>query len=203
MFSSRNAFSILVIIANIAVFLLQARTPAITSEYGLSQANFQEMPWTTITSGFLHADGTHLAMNMIAVFFLMSGGWETMFGSVRYAIIYFASLLGGSAAVLMWSDPNTLTVGASGAIYGLMGALIGGILRAHKNFSDLGSMLVPIIGYIAINLGLTLTNPIISWQAHVGGLVVGFVVALILGVRSPEQDKPERQRKKVQPHESY
>lgn len=187
----RSPVSLVIIAVNVLVFLLQTSTPAITTDYGLSQSNFENDPLTAITSGFLHADAIHLGMNMVAVLVLASGGWESLFGSFRYAIIYALSLLGGSAAVLLLSDPNTITVGASGAVYGLMGALLGGTIRARKHLSDTNSVLVPIAGYILLNLGFTFANPIISWQAHVGGLVVGLVTALVIGVRTPKNTRQE------------
>ena len=77
--------------------------------------------WRLITSGFLHANLLHLALNMVLLFQL-GGILEPALGKVRFAAVYFTSLLCGSFGVMVL-DPNSPTVGASGAVFGLMGAL--------------------------------------------------------------------------------
>ena len=87
--------------------------------------------------------------------------------------MYLLSILGGSAAVTWLSDPTAVTLGASGAIFGLMGAYF---VIARR----LGAQGNQLLGLIGINLAFGFFMPGISWQAHVGGLAVGCLVALLL-----------------------
>lgn len=124
--------------------------------------------WQLITSGFLHGGVLHIAMNMLSLY-LIGVGLERVLGSARFAVVYGLSLLGGSVAVYMLTEPDTLTVGASGAIFGLLGAL----LVIYKRLRlDLRQLLV----ILALNAFITFSVSNISWQAHVGGFVVGAIV---------------------------
>lgn len=121
--------------------------------------------WRLITSGFLHLSVMHIALNMVALYFV-GLPLERVVGRWRFLVIYFLSLLGGSTAVMLFASPNSGAVGASGAIFGLMGALAVAFLRFHNDLRQV--MLV-----VVVNLGITFIIPGISWQAHVGGLIVG------------------------------
>ncbi|MEO5832373.1 MAG: rhomboid family intramembrane serine protease [Nakamurella sp.] len=124
--------------------------------------------WQLITSGFLHGGVLHIAMNMLSLY-LIGIGLERVLGSARFAVVYGLSLLGGSVAVYLLTGPDTLTVGASGAIFGLLGAL----LVIYKRLRlDLRQLLV----ILALNAFITFSVSNISWQAHVGGFVVGAIV---------------------------
>lgn len=129
--------------------------------------------WRLVSSGFLHSGIFHLALNMVGLWFL--GQWlEREVGGPRFALIYGVSLLGGALGVMLLS-PFSETVGASGAIYGLFGALFAG-MRA-RGMDALNSPLGFILG---INLLFTFLYPNISIGAHLGGLAMGFVVGLVL-----------------------
>jgi membrane associated rhomboid family serine protease len=91
--------------------------------------------WRIVTAGFLHAGLLHLAFNMYFLWFL-GALMENSIGKVRFAIIYFVSLLGGSFGALLLS-PNAVTVGASGAVFGMMGAAIIG-MRARRGPDAVG-----------------------------------------------------------------
>lgn len=121
--------------------------------------------WRLITSGFLHLSITHIALNMVALYFV-GLPLERVVGRWRFLVIYFLSLLGGSVAVMLFADPDSGAVGASGAIFGLMGALVAVFLRFRYDLRQ-------VVFVVVINLGITFVIPGISWQAHVGGLVVG------------------------------
>lgn len=125
--------------------------------------------WRIVTSGFLHAGLLHLGLNMVALWFL-GQMLEPPLGSTRFALLYGASLLGGSFGVLLLS-PNALTVGASGAIYGLLGAAFTGMrARGMDPFAS------GIGGLLLVNLLLTFAIPGISIGGHLGGLVAGGIV---------------------------
>ena len=112
-------------------------------------------------------------MNMLLLWFL-SQELEPALGRLRFAVLYVVSLLGGSLAVMV-IDPLAPTVGASGAVFGLMGALIVLQLRAKQNPWQSG-----IGGLVAINLVLTFVIPGISIGGHVGGLLAGAAAGYVL-----------------------
>ncbi len=129
-----------------------------------------------VTSGFTHAGLIHIGFNMFLLYQL-GNMLEPSMGRIRFALVYLASLLGGSALVLVLS-PDRLTVGASGAVFGLMGvAAIGFWLRGINPLStQIGSLLM-------MNLFITFVLPGISIGGHIGGLLAG--VACGLAVAAP------------------
>jgi membrane associated rhomboid family serine protease len=132
-----------------------------------------------ITAGFLHAGLFHLATNMLSLWILGSI-IEPAVGSWRFGLIYFVSLLCGSFGALLMS-PDSLTVGASGAIFGLLAAAA--VVAWNRGFSLMESGLGIWIG---LNLLITFTVPNISIGGHLGGLVGGAIATLLL-VELPER----------------
>ncbi len=124
--------------------------------------------WQLLTSGFTHVQLLHIGFNMLALYFL-GPPLESVLGRARFLAVYLASLLGGSAAVMLVSAPNSQTIGASGAVFGLMGALAVVSLKVQGQAQQ-------ILLWIGLNLFLTFTLPGISWQGHLGGLLVGAVL---------------------------
>lgn len=121
--------------------------------------------WRLLTAGFLHFSVTHIAVNMISLY-ILGRDLEIAVGIPRYLAIYFTALLGGSAAVMLLGSDNAINAGASGAIYGLMGAVLIIVLKAKASP-------VPVISVIVLNLVMSVTIPGISLLAHVGGLLFG------------------------------
>lgn len=136
--------------------------------------------WQIMTSAFLHVDPLHIAMNMLALGFL-GPAVEQAVGRGRFIALYLVSALGGSVAVFWFSDPASSTLGASGAIFGLMGALLVFVLKSKGNLQQ-------ILFWVGLNLVLTFTMPHISWQGHVGGLLAGGAVAALFAYAP----KPQR-----------
>lgn len=136
--------------------------------------------WRLVTSGFLHYGPVHLAMNMIALY-VLGRDLEPVFGRLRFSAVYLVSMLGGGVAVYLFGGVNTLVAGASGAVYGLMGAMLVAVLRLKLNP---GSAL----GVIGLNLVLSFTLPGISLLGHLGGLVIGAAVTAGL-VYAPAQKR--------------
>lgn len=137
--------------------------------------------WRILSSGFLHFGVLHLAGNMLLLWFL-SQEMEPMLGRMRFAILYVTSLVGGSLGVLILS-PMSLTAGASGAVFGLMGGLIVLQLRAHQNPWNSG-----VAGLVLIDLVFTFAVPGVSIGGHVGGLIAGAAAGLVLQpMRWPQQ----------------
>lgn len=126
--------------------------------------------WRLVTAMFLHYGLLHLGMNML-VLWLIGPPLEEYFGHGRYALVYLVSGLAGSAGALLWS-PNALTVGASGAIWGIMGAAL--VLEARKIWVFGGQAM----GLVLFNLIFTLLIPGVSIGGHLGGLAGGALCAL-------------------------
>ena len=134
--------------------------------------------WQLITSAFTHEEVLHIGFNMLALYFL-GPMLESVLGRWRFLALYLVSALAGSAAVMLWSSPYVQTLGASGAVFGLMGALA---VVALKVQGQLQTVLV----WIGLNLAFTFTVSGISWQGHIGGLVGGAVIgtAMVFAPRS-------------------
>lgn len=129
-----------------------------------------------ITSAFIHYDLAHIGLNMLSLYWL--GRFvEAGLGPWRMLLLYFISLIAASTAVVLFSPPDAATLGASGAIYGLFGAIFGIGLKLRERGSDL---VRSNIGILVINLVFSFGFPGISWQAHIGGLIAGFLASLAL-----------------------
>ncbi len=126
--------------------------------------------WRLITAAFLHYGPFHLLMNMVALYWFGSL-LEQRIGSGRYLLLYLVSGLAGSAGALVL-DPTTPTVGASGAIFGILGA--GLVLERQRDYVFGGSAL----GIIVINLVFTFSIANISVGGHIGGLIGGAAATL-------------------------
>ncbi len=124
--------------------------------------------WQLLTSQFTHVALLHIGFNMLALYFL-GPVLESVLGRWRFLTVYLVSGMAGSAAVMVLSAPNSQTVGASGAIFGLMGAL--GVVALQGR-----GQAQPIIFWIGLNLVLTFTVGGISWQGHIGGLLGGVAI---------------------------
>ncbi|TRW43035.1 rhomboid family intramembrane serine protease [Georgenia yuyongxinii] len=131
-------------------------------------------PYRFLTSAFLHGGVLHLALNMYALW-IVGSVVEPALGRWRYAALYLLSALGGSVAVLLLASPDnsswfTAVVGASGAVFGLFAAIFLVLRRLGRDATQ-------ILVLIALNFGLGFVVAGISWQAHLGGAVVGAVLA--------------------------
>ena len=122
-----------------------------------------------LTAAFLHGSFLHIAFNMY-VLFALGPTLERVLGHVRFLVLYLVAALGGSVASYTFSDPRTVSVGASGAIFGLMGALI---VAGRRLKWDITQVLV----LLGINVVIGFLSPDVDWRAHFGGLVVGALVA--------------------------
>lgn len=175
--------SFVLIFINVVVFFLPYVVPFGGSNLG-SFHNFLTLGWKEnsairngeyyrlLTSNFLHADIGHLFVNMFSLYNI---GPTTVlvFGNVGFLLIYFVSGICSSLASF-WFNPNP-SVGASGAIFGLVGALL-----ALAVFARDRSLLSSIVLVIVLNVAVAVMNPEIDNWGHLGGLVSGFAVATIL-----------------------
>ncbi|MBN6191446.1 rhomboid family intramembrane serine protease [Microbacterium sp. K41] len=127
-------------------------------------------PWRLLTVLFVHGGFVHLALNMLALW-MLGQSLEPMLGRARYLALYLISGLGGSVMVAILA-PGSWTVGASGAIFGLLASLL--IIGRH-----IGANVTGILVILAINFAFGFFAGGISWQAHLGGAIVGAIVAFI------------------------
>ncbi len=147
---------------------------SILLDFGLYGPFVAEGEWyRLLTSGFLHASLIHIGFNMFALFFL-GRILEPGIGTPRFVALYFASLFAGSFGALLL-DPNALTIGASGAVFGIFGATF--VMARQRGIEGLASS----IGIVLLlNLAITFGNPEISIGGHLGGLAAGVLCALVI-----------------------
>lgn len=178
--------------ANIAVFVLCAIQPSVMPnvpnlvEQGqsVSMAVWDGEFWRLLTAMFLHAGFLHLGMNMYGLY-LLGPVLERAIGTWRFLVVYFVTGIFGFVVSLIFLHLKGPTLGASGAIFGLVGALIGNEMRVGRHafeFLD-QSYGRTLLGLVAINIVLGFTFPGINNAAHLGGLVCGLVLVQVGLVR--------------------
>jgi rhomboid protease GluP len=187
---ARSLVTPTIIAINIAVFItmffagadLMNPNPAVHIRFG---SNFGPLTWTgeewrLLTSAFLHFGLVHIALNMYALY--QAGALvERLFGSTRFAVIYLLAALAGSVASGYW-DPLRNSAGASGAIFGVYGALLAflAVRRVDIPPSMLKSISSSALLFCLYSLVIGAAHPLIDNACHVGGLLAGFVSGWIL-----------------------
>ena len=143
-------------------------------DFGLFGPFVAEGEWyRLVTGGFLHAGLIHLGFNMFLLY-MLGGLLEPSLGTPRFLVLYFASLLAGAFGALV-VEPNTLTVGASGAVFGLAGAVF--IIARGRGMNALAGEIGLLILF---NLIFSFVVPRISIGGHIGGLIGGVLCALVI-----------------------
>jgi membrane associated rhomboid family serine protease len=169
----------ILIAINVAIYLLTAMQGAGLNAPGGQMFNklFLYGPyvanggwWRLVGAMFLHASILHIAFNMFALYFIGTPV-EQYLGRARYLGLYFGSGLAGAAGALLQA-PLTPVVGASGAIFGILGAML--IIEWQVTGRLAGNAMT----WIVINLAISFTIPDISWGGHVGGLIGGILITL-------------------------
>ncbi len=195
----RNATTVIVGLC-VAVYVGQLTVSGLTGALGFSPHLGWSEPWRFLTASFVHASSggmviAHIAFNMLALW--MIGPYlEGLLGRLRFVLLYLISAVGSSVLVLVLArtppnDPSqitrdyldwfTLTVGASGAVFGLFGAIL--VLNR-----ELGRSSAWLYGTLGINAVFGFIVPGISWQGHLGGLLTGAAAAAVLAaLRTPER----------------
>ena len=143
--------------------------------------------WRLLTSIFLHSGLIHLAFNMVALYFLGTFA-ESAFGQWRFFALYVLSGLSGGLAYLYFGAFNWPAVGASGAIFGLLGSILGYALR-RGTFSWQNPLIRQLLILLALNVYLGLSIDNISNTVHMGGLVGGFVFGWLMAPTVYSQKK--------------
>jgi len=152
-------------------YVAQLTVPGFTGQWAFFAVLGADEPWRFLTAAFLHSPSgfMHIVLNMVALW-AVGPYLETSLGRARYITLYLLSALGGSTAMVVWADLSgawfTAVVGASGAVFGLFGAVLVVLRRTGRSARG-------IIAVVALNTVIGFLVPGIAWQAHLGGLVVG------------------------------
>jgi membrane associated rhomboid family serine protease len=174
----------ILIAINVAIYLAEVgsgpgglNTPGVSlvNSYGLLGTSVASGEWYRLLTGaFLHADLTHIGFNMVALYF---GGrlLEPAIGTTRFVFLYAASLFAGALGALLLSGPDQLTIGASGAIFGVFGAAF--VLARGRGLDHVARTIGVLV---LLNLVFDVSDPEISLGGHLGGLVAGFLCALAI-----------------------
>ncbi|MFK0178440.1 rhomboid family intramembrane serine protease [Streptomyces xanthochromogenes] len=166
---------------NIALFLVQQVVGnRFTSDFFLlgqwpghvpgAQGVAEGQWYRLLTSMFLHQGYAHIGFNMLSLWWI-GGPLEAALGRARYLALYVVSGLAGSALTYLVAAPDQPSLGASGAIFGLFGAMA--VLMRRMKYD-----MRPVIGLLVVNLIFTFAWAGIAWQAHVGGLVAGVLLGI-------------------------
>jgi membrane associated rhomboid family serine protease len=152
---------------NHLVLIGNAFDPSTGQQVGIADGEYYRL----LTAAFMHGGFLHIAFNMYALY-LFGPPLESALGRFRYLSLYLLSALGGSAASYAFNAPNQASLGASGAVFGLLGAFF---IVNRKFGRDNSGLLV----LVAINLAIAFLPGFsnIDWHAHVGGLITGALVA--------------------------
>lgn len=201
-----NTITLSLIGINVAIWLLGMVMPngSVSGLMGaLYGANWEELParfalvlgfdadpislgvvdgewYRLLTAAFIHIEIWHIGVNMLALWILGSA-LEPALGRWRFIALYLLSALGGSAVSLLAAGPYSMSLGASGAVFGLLGALFVVMRRLGR---DVSAVMV----ILAINLVIGFTVPGIDWRAHLGGLVVGVALGFAFA-HAPRQNR--------------
>ncbi len=159
---------------NVVVFIIDWIWPQLYQLFAFTPIVGYFEPWRLLTTTLLHGGFFHLLFNMLMLYVLGST-IERVLGWWKYLALYWLSALAGSMAIIAWvfvqpATINQVTIGASGAVYGLFGAVFVAQRRAGMSTASILILLV-------VNLIYGIVMPGISWQAHIGGFIGGLIVA--------------------------
>ncbi len=182
--SVRAPATFVLIAINVASYLAEIGSGAggvngpgasLINEFGLRGTAVASGEWYRLLSGgFLHASLFHVGFNMFALYFL-GRLLEPAIGTTRFVFLYFASLFAGALGALLLTSPDQVTIGASGAIFGIFGAAF--VIARGRGLDSVART----IGVILLfNLAFSFSNPDISLGGHLGGLVAGVICALAI-----------------------
>jgi membrane associated rhomboid family serine protease len=165
---------------NFLIFLATTIRPESIELLGISRSTFTSHPWTIVSAMFAHANINHILFNMLALYFY--GMWVLgLLGEVKFLIVYFLGGLAGNALFLLLSNPYSLAVGASGAIFAIGGTLV--VMRPRLKVI-IFPIPIPMDLWIAILLLAVISfAPNVGWQAHLGGLAVGLAAGFYFRMR--------------------
>lgn len=162
----------------VLVYILQWVLPGdvIFQNFAFANVFADSEPWRMLTSAFLHSQGflLHIVLNMYTLW-IFGQALEPLLGRIRFLAVYLISAIGGSVGFLLLTPDRPIVgvVGASGAIFGLFGAML--VVQRHR-----GGETKQLWVLIAINGAIGFFVPSIAWQAHLGGLIAGGLAAGVI-----------------------
>lgn len=166
-----------ILLTCIGLFALSLAVGSFAMTFGMIPAAVAKGEWwRLLTSTFLHFGILHLLFNMAALYWL-GPPVERALGSARFAALYFLSALGGSVASYWFSDRRTLSTGASGALFGMVAAMI---VMGRKMRADVSQLVL----LLAVNVVYGFVKAGVDWRSHFGGAVTGAALALLYTDRS-------------------
>lgn len=179
----RNPVLVIIVINLIVFFAALARRNDIIGNLGLSPELFTQKPWTILTNMFVHTEFWHIFGNMITLFFFGRVIYQLV-GTRWFLLLYFGGGVLGNALYIWLGAPQTIAIGASGAIYALAGALV--VMMPMMRVAIWG--IVPMPLWVVVLLFFVLWSvpgviPSIAWQAHLGGLAAGLIAGFFFRKR--------------------
>jgi membrane associated rhomboid family serine protease len=176
-----NAIMVLVVI-NFAVYIATLIRPELISLLGFQPATFFSRPWTVVTAMFVHAGFWHIFANMLTLYFFGSY-FSRLVGRGRFLIVYFVGGVVGNLFFWALAFPFTVGVGASGAVFAIAGGLV---VMQPRLPVIIFPIPIPIPLFVAVIGGFLLLSfmPLVAWQAHLGGLIVGLIAGFIIRKRA-------------------
>ena len=163
----------ILLVANLLLFIAVLVRPELIFLFGLQPAGLLERPWTIVTNLFIHGSIWHLVANMLTLLFL-GRFLSLLIGDTRFLIVYFLGGIIGNALYMVLGSPYSIAIGASGAVFAIGGALA---VMAPKLRVYVFPIPAPLPLWAAVIGGFVLLSllPYVAWQAHLGGLIVGFI----------------------------
>lgn len=174
--------SITILVLNLVVFFLVRSDQAMLNQLVLVPFFVDVEPWRLLTSAFTHVAFFHIFSNLFMLYQL-GPPLEAMLGRVRFIALYLLSALGGGVAVWILGNPLQGTLGASGAVLGLVGALL---VISKARGMDVTWILV----YVAITAVISVTIPNISWEGHLGGFLTGLALGGLFVADARRRQRP-------------
>ncbi len=166
----------IIIVLNLIVYIASfINSDKLLVNFGLIPSLFTQHPWTIVTNMFVHIEFWHIFGNMITLFFFGQVIYK-MIGTKWFLLLYFVGGIVGNAIYIWLGAPNSIAIGASGAIYALAGALV--VMMPKMKVAVWGVIPMPLWAFVLIFMALwSIPNfiPGIAWQGHLGGFVVGLV----------------------------
>jgi len=181
---SRPTVTYALIAANVVVFVVASVTglTKVNDRFGMSPPDIalHNEYYRLFTSMFLHENLAHIGFNML-VLWIIGQQLEVLLGHARYTVLYFLSGLAGATASFYFSPVLTVAIGASGAIFGLMGGLLVAGRRMRYDVTQVGAL-------IGINIVFGFVWPGTDWRAHLGGLAAGLVLGFVFA-HAPKRNR--------------
>jgi membrane associated rhomboid family serine protease len=178
----RPYVTLALIAACVAVYAAQQANDGMVDRYGIVASSVARGDWyRLVTNGFLHLGPIHILFNMLLLFRLGSI-LEGRLGRARFLAVYALSLVGGSVGAMLLAAPTQVAAGASGAVFGLMGAMLAMSWGRRTPIDQ------SVGGLLVINLVLSFVIPGISIGAHLGGAAMGAVAGLVIRALGEQAD---------------